>query len=160
MKEVWRKMKMKSAFTGIFSLVFYYFTSHLMLLWEYHERYSVIQTVLLYALPALPGIVSAVLLIRHSLREFFKAWGICFLSAACLFFIWNALRVDLLIYKSLTGFEEFGLGEGLLLTTMSFSYIVSCTIGCIIAAIASYCRQKRTCSLDFGNQPSARSEEE
>lgn len=135
----------KSIFIGIFSLLFYYLISHLMLILEYSEKYSIIQNTMLYVLPALPGVALAILLIRNSLREFLKAWGICFLSSVCLFFIWNILRVDLMIYTCLTGFEEFSLGDGLLMAVMSFSYIISCTVGCIIAAVVSIYKQKKNC---------------
>ena len=137
--------KTKSILIGIFSLLFYYFVSHLMFLWEYNEKYAVIQNAMLYILPALPGVALAILLIRNSLREFFKSWAICFISSVCLFLIWNILRVDLMIYTSLTGFEEFSLGEGLLMAVMSFSYIISCTVGCIIAAAVSFYKQKKIC---------------
>ena len=135
--------KSKSIFIGIFSLLFYYLVMHLMLLWEYNEKYSFIQNAMLYILPALPGVALAILLIRNSVREFFKSWGVCFLSSVCLGFLWISLRVDLMIYTSLTGFEEFSLGEGLLIAIMSMSYIISCTIGCIVAAILSFVKQKR-----------------
>ena len=135
--------KSKSIYIGIFSLLFYYLVMHLMLLWEYNEKYSFIQNAMLYVLPALPGVALAFLLIRNSVREFFKSWGVCFLSSVCLGFLWISLRVDLMIYTSLTGFEEFSLGEGLLIAIMSMSYIISCTIGCIVAAILSFVKQKR-----------------
>ena len=135
--------KSKSIYIGIFSLLFYYLVVHLMLLWEYNEKYSFIQNSMLYVLPALPGVAHAILLIRNSVREFFKSWGICFLTSVCLGFLWIILRVDLMIYTSLTGFEEFSLGEGLLIAIMSMSYIISCTIGCIVAAILSFVKQKR-----------------
>ncbi len=137
--------KSKIILTGILSLMFYYFVSHLMLIWEYNEKYAVIQNAMLYVLPALPGVALAISLIRNSLREFFKSWGVCFLSSVCLFLIWTILKVDLMIYTSLTGFEEFSLGEGLLMAVMSFSYIISCTVGCIIAAVVSLYKQKKVC---------------
>ncbi len=137
--------KSKIILTGIFSLMFYYFVSHLMLIWEYNEKYSITQNTMLYVLPALPGVALAVLLIRNSLREFVKSWGICFLSSVCLCLLWVILRVDLMIYTSLTGFEEFSLGEGLLMAVMSFSYIISCTVGCIVAGVVSFYKQKKTC---------------
>ncbi len=137
--------KSKIILTGILSLVFYYFVSHLMLIWEYSEKYSIIQNAMLYVLPAAPGVALAISLIRNSLREFLKSWGICFLSSVCLFFIWNILRVDMMIHTSLTGFEEFSLGEGVLMAVMSFSYIISCTVGCIMAAAVSFYKQKKNC---------------
>ena len=136
--------KAKSIFIGIFSLLFYYLVMHLMLLLEYNEKYSFIQNAMLYVLPALPGVALAILLIRNSVRAFFKSWGICFLTSVCLGFLWIFLRVDLMIYTSLTGFEEFALGEGLLMAVMSFSYIISCTVGCVIAGVLSFYKQKKT----------------
>ena len=136
--------KSKSTYIGVFSLLFYYLVMHLMLLWEYNEKYSFIQNAMLYVLPALPGVTLAFLLIRNSVREFFKSWGVCFLSSVCLGFLWISLRVDLMIYTSLTGFEEFALGEGLLMAVMSISYTVSCIIGCVIAGVLSFYRQKRS----------------
>ncbi len=136
--------KTKAVLIGIISLLFYYFLSHLMFLWEYNENYAIIQNAMLWVLPALPGVALAILLIRNSMREFFKSWGICFLSSICLLFIWNILRIDMMIYTRLTGFEEFGLGEGLLIAVMSLSYIISCTVGCIIAGVVSFYKQKMT----------------
>ena len=133
----------KAVLIGILSLLFYYFVSHLMFLSQYNENYATIQNAMFFVLPALPGIALAILLIRNSLREFLKAWGISILSSVCLFFIWNSLRIDLL-NTSLTGFEEFSLGEGLLVVVMSLSYIMSCTVGCIIAGAISFYIQKKT----------------
>ena len=135
----------KNILTGICSLLFYYFVMHLMLLCEYNENYAAIQNVMIYVLPALPGAVLAVLLIRNSLREFFRSWCVCLLSSVCLFLIWTGLRVDLTIYKGLTGFDEFSLGEGLLTALMLLSYTASCAIGCIIAAVMSFCKKKKEC---------------
>lgn len=139
------KSNAKNILVGVLSLAFYHFVLHLMLMWEYNEKYAIIQNILLFVLPSLPGVALAFLLIRNSVKEFFKSWGVCFLASLCMFIIWIALRVDLMIYSSLTGFEEFALGEGLLMAVMSFSYIVSCTIGSIIAAIVSWHKQKKSC---------------
>ena len=85
--------KSKSIFGGIFSLLFYYLVMHLMLLWEYDEKYSFIQNAMLYVLPALPGVALAILLIRNSVRGFFKSWGICFLTSVCFGFLWIILML-------------------------------------------------------------------
>ena len=135
--------KVKVVLIGIFSLLFYYLAFHLMIIWEYNEKYSIIQNVMLFVLPALPGVALAIFLIRNSLREFFKSWWICFVSSICLFFIWNILRIDLIIYTNLTGFEEFSLGEGLLISVMFLSYIISCTVGCITAGVVSFYKKKK-----------------
>lgn len=76
-------------------------------------------------------------------RKFFKSWGICLLTSVGLALLWIFLEVDLMIYRSLTGFEEFALGEGLLMAVMSFSYMISCSVGCVIAGILSFYRQKK-----------------
>ena len=114
----------------------------LMLLWEYNEMYSMIQNAMLYILPSLPGVALAILLIRNTLREFFKSWGICFLTSVCLILIHIFFRVDLKMYTCLTGYEEFSPGGGLLIFVMSMSYIVSCFVGSIIAGIVTVCNQK------------------
>ncbi len=136
--------KIKNILTGVLSLVFYYFVLHLNLIWEYNENYATIQETMLYVLPALPGVALAILLVRNSVREFFKSWGVCFLSSVCLGFLWIILQVDLIIYTSLTGFDEFSLGEGLLMVVMSLSYVISCTVGCIIAGVVSFYKQKKS----------------
>ncbi len=136
--------KTKNILTGVLSLVFYYFVLHLNLIWEYNENYATIQETMLYVLPALPGVALAILLVRNSVREFFKSWGVCFLSSVCLGFLWIILQVDLMIYTSLTRFDEFSLGEGLLMVVMSLSYVISCTVGCIIAGVVSFYKQKKS----------------
>ena len=134
---------LKNILIGVCSLLFYYFASHLILLWGHNDKYAIVQVLMFYVLPILPGFALAFLLVRNSLIEFLNSWGVSFFSSLCVFFIWLLLRVDLKIYTSLSGFEEFSLGEGVLLAAMSFLYIVSCTIGCIIAAIVSCCRQRK-----------------
>ncbi len=136
--------KTKNILIGICSLLFFYLVAHLMLLWEYNEKYKIIQLAMLYVLPALPGVALAILLVRDSVKEFFKSWGICFISSECLLFIWNNLLIDSMIHKSLTGFEKINLGEGFMILGMSSSYIISCTIGCIIAGVISFYKQKKT----------------
>ncbi len=133
----------KNICIGIFSPLFYRLVMHLTLLWVHNETEFLVQNAMLYVMPALPGVALAVLLIRNSVRDFFKSWGICFLASVCFGFLWVILRVDLMIYTSLTGFEEFALGEGLLMAVMSFSYIISCTVGCVIAGVLSFYKQKK-----------------
>lgn len=132
---------------GLFTPIFFHFAMFLMLLWEYNEMYSMIQNAMLYILPSLPGVALAILLIRNTLREFFKSWGICFLTSVCLILIHIFFRVDLMIYTFLTGYEEFSPGGGLLMFVMSMSYIVSCFAGSIIAGIVTVFKQKRNNSM-------------
>ena len=120
----------KNILIGICSLLFYYLVTHLMFLWEYNESYAIIQNGMLFVLPALPGVALAIFFIRNSLKEFLKSWGVCILSSVCLFFIWNSLRIDLLIYTSLTGFVDFLL-QGfwnfvVVVITLVIAYILFC----------------------------------
>jgi len=133
----------KEILTACFSLVFYCFVMHLMLLWEYSYKYSVLQSVLHVLLPALPGCALAFLLMRNSLKEFLKSWAVCFLVSAGLCLIWTVLKVDFMIYTFLTGFGEIGIGNGVLMAIMFLVYLLSCTAGCIIAAVISFYRQKK-----------------
>ncbi|MBQ2942217.1 MAG: hypothetical protein IJD97_08275 [Clostridia bacterium] len=128
----------KNIFIGILSPLFYFLSTYLMLLWEYNESFAIIQDVMLIALPALPGVALAIFLIRNSLMEFLKSLGICFISSICFTFI-----LTLLPFTGLLETEKIGLGEGFLIAITSTLYIISCTIGCVIAAILSFVKQKR-----------------
>ncbi len=144
--------KSKDFLLGIFSLAFYYLALILMFVWEINDKYIIIQSILFYILPMLPGVALAILLKRNSLKEFFKSWSICFLASACMFLIWNDLGVSLAIHNCITGLEEFSLGDGILMVCTSFLYMVSCTVGCIVAGIISLYRQKKNKSIRNNTQ--------
>ncbi|MBQ6893209.1 MAG: hypothetical protein IJN48_03295 [Clostridia bacterium] len=79
--------KTKAVLIGILLLLFYYFILLLMLLWEYNEKYSIIQNAMLYVLPALPGVALAALLIRNTLRDYLSHGVFVFFQLyACAFY--------------------------------------------------------------------------
>lgn len=131
--------------TGIFCPLFYYLVSNVMvyvfLYSEYTERYAAIEYILLIVLPALPGIALASLLVRDSLKEFFKSLGICFLASVITVLVFNSIDVDLMIYRAVTGYDAFRLEEGLLFTIASRSYIIACLAGTVISCGETIYRQ-------------------
>lgn len=138
--------KISSVFIGVCSPLFYYFVVHFMLYcpwFEYNEKYAIIQNAMLFVLPALPGVAIAFLLVRNTLKEFFKSLGICFLISIFIIFIYNFIGIDLMIYTLITGYEEFSLGEGLLFAVTSISYIISCFVGTVVSGVITLRRQKR-----------------
>lgn len=138
--------KISSVFIGVCSPLFYYFVVHFMLYcpwFEYNEKYAIIQNAMLFVLPALPGVAIAFLLVRNTLKEFFKSLGICFLISIFIIFIYNFIGIDLMIYTLITGYEEFSLGEGFLFAVTSISYIISCFVGTVVSGAITLRRQKR-----------------
>lgn len=133
--------KLSVALVGIFSPLYYELAFNLMMYTEYSEKYAFVQNLMLYLLPVLPGIVMAFALIRNSLKDYFKSLGICFLISTIVFVIYGTLNIDLSIFKSITGYDEFSNGEGILFVITFFSYAVSCIIGAFISGIISLCKQ-------------------
>lgn len=126
---------------GIFCSLFYYFSHHLTCALYYNQWYSDMQHEIILLLSAVPGIALAFLLIRNSLKSFFKAWGTCFLSSVCLMLLWNYLPIDRMIHYKLTGYEEYGAGVGVVTLYQLLSYIRLCSIGCTFAGIVSAIKQ-------------------
>lgn len=127
---------------GILCPAFFCFVFQLMLLWNYNEKYEQIQSEMLFVLPAIPGVALAFLLIRNSLRDFFKSLGICFLTSVCFFGVINVFNLN--IYTYLTGFEDFSLGGGLLMVVMLIPYTISCFCGVVIAGIVSFLKKRKS----------------
>lgn len=138
-------MKKSVVLVGIFAPLYYELVFNLMMYTiintEYNEVYSFIQNLILILLPALAGIAVALVLVKNSLKDYFKSLGICFLISMIVFLIYGALHIDLSIFKAITGYDEFSNGEGLLFVIMFLSYAVSCTIGAFVSGIISLCRQ-------------------
>lgn len=138
-------MKKSAVLVGIFAPLYYELVFNLMmymmLYTEYSERYAFIQNLMIYLLPALPGIAVALVLVKNSLKDYFKSLGICFLISMIVFLIYGALHIDLSIFKAITGYDEFSNVDGLLFVIMFLSYAVSCTIGAFVSGIISLCRQ-------------------
>ena len=66
----------KNILIGIFSPLFYFLVNNIMrytiLAVEYNDKYALFHNMLIITLPALPGISLVFLLIRSSLKEYFK----------------------------------------------------------------------------------------
>ena len=131
---------------GILSPVFFHLVMHLMMIWDYNEKYSILQNAMLYILPAIPGVFIAFFFIRNSLSDFIKSFGIYFLTYVCVVLIFIVFRVDLMIHTHLTGYEEFAMGEGFLMAVMWITYTTSCFCGFIVAGIISFCKQRKNSS--------------
>lgn len=138
-------MKKSVVLAGIFAPLYYELVFNLMMYMamytEYNERYAFIQNLMIYILPALPGIAVAVALVKNSLKDYFKSLGICFLSSTIVFVIYGALNIDLSIFKAITGYDEFSKAGGLLFVIMFLSYTVSYAVGVFVSGIISLCRQ-------------------
>jgi len=129
--------KRNSIIIGIASPGYLFLIYHLMYLCEYNEMYADIRNAMLFILPALPGITLAFLLISDSLEAFVRSWSVCFMSSVIMCAVWNILRIDLIIYTALTGSDQIAMGDSLLMAVMLISYMISCTVGCITAAVIS-----------------------
>lgn len=139
--------KFSSVLIGVCSPLFYYIVRYFMLycpLFEYNEKYAFLQNALFFILPALPGVTVALLLIRNTLKDFYKSLGICFFISLIIIILYQFMGIHLMVHTLITGYEEFGLGEGLLIFVTSFTYCVSCLVGSVIAGIVTLCRQKTT----------------
>lgn len=141
----------KNIFIGIFSPLFYHLVVNLMLYTiladEYSERYAFLNNALILMLPALPGIALIFLLIRNSLKEYFKSLVICFLLSFMVMVIYNISGINLMIWTKVTGYEEFSLGEGFIFDITIMSYLSSCLVGSMVACVITFIRQRITTSI-------------
>lgn len=134
--------KLSVVLVGILSPLYYYLVLNLMMYIGYSEKYAFVQNLMLFLLPTLPGVVLAFTIIRNSLKDFFISLGSCFLLSIIVFAIYELFDIDLIIFKTITGYDEFSLGEGLLFFITSMSYIISCFIGVFVSGIISLRKQK------------------
>lgn len=144
-------MKKSTILTGILSPLYYFLVLNLMLYMEYSERYAFIQNLMLFILPALPGIATAFALARNSLKEYFASLGSCFLISAITFVLYEFSSIDLMIHKLITGYDEFSNGAGILFVATFFSYIVSCFLGAAVSGIISFRKQIKNNTIDKVN---------
>lgn len=146
----WYVMKKLSIILiGILSPLYYEFVINMMMYTEYIEKYAFIQNLMLFVLPALPGLVIAFALVRNSFKEFFISLGICFLLSTIVFNVYDYFDINLTIQKTLTGYDEFSNGAGILFIITFLSYTVSCFIGAFISGVASFIKQTVTKISDF-----------
>lgn len=136
-------MKKATILIGIFSPLYYCLVSNMMLYMEYSERFSFIQNLMLFILPALPGAAIAFALAKNSLKDYFMSLGTCVLLSAIIFALYDFSGINLMIHKAVTGYDEFSNGAGLLFAVTFFSYIVFCFIGALISGIISLTKQKK-----------------
>lgn len=143
----------KNILIGIFSPLFYFLVNNIMrytiLAVEYNDKYALFHNMLIITLPALPGISLVFLLIRSSLKEYFKSLNICFWVSFAVIIIYIHSRIDLIIYTAITGYEELSLGDGLLTAITLMSYIGFCLGGAIVAGIATYVKQRKLSQSDI-----------
>ena len=143
----------KNILIGIFTPLFFFLVENIMLYTivtnEYSEKYVGFHMMLLLILPALPGIALIFLLIRNSFKEYFKSLGICFIISSAIFLAYMGLKIDLMIYTKVTGYEEFGMGEGLFLAVALLSYFVSCFVGTLISGVITFV--KKRAKIKVGN---------
>ena len=138
--------KLSIILIGILSPLYYHLIFNLMLCMEYNERYASFQNIMLFILPALPGVVMAFALVRKSMKNYFMSLGTCFLISAAVFALYYFLNIDLIVYKTITGYDELSNGEGLLFAVTFFSYAVSCFAGALISGVVSLVNSAAICS--------------
>ena len=147
-------MKKSIILIGIFSPLYYFIVSNMMLYMEYSEKYAFIQNLMLFILPALPGVIIAFGLVRNSLKEYFISLGSCFLFSVIIFVLYEFSSIDLMIHKFITGYGEFSKGAGLLFVITFLSYILSCFIGALFSGIISLIKQNKNRKNDIWEKQS------
>lgn len=136
----------KNILIGIFSPLFYFLMNNIIrftiFAGEYNEQYALLDSILTIFLPSLPGISLMFLLVRSSMKEYFKSLGICFWISFAVIIIYMFSGIELTIYTAITGQEELSLGDGLLTVMTMQYYLVSCLVGTIVAGVATYVKKK------------------
>ncbi len=137
----------KNILIGIFSPLIYFLVCNIMrytiLAGEYNEEYALLHNMLIRTLPALPGMSLIFLLIRSSMKEYFKSLSVCFWISFVVMIIYTFLGIDSMIHTAITGYEELSLGDGLMSVLTFQYYLVSCLVGCFIAGIATYVKKRK-----------------
>ena len=131
----------KNILIGLFVPLFYYFVFNVMIYTDYNEKYDWLQNAFIQIAPALPGVSLIFLLIRDSLKEFFKSLGICFTTSFLVDFVCH--RISLMIYTKITGYTDFCSGEELIFGITTVTYLASCLIGSVIACVITCIRQRK-----------------
>ncbi len=138
----------KNILIGIFSPLFYFLVVNIMrytiLAGEYNEEFALLHNLMIMVLPAVPGVTLIFLLIRNSMKEYFKSLSICFWISFVVMIVYMFSGIELMIHTAITGYEELSLGDGFLTAiTMEF-YLVSCLVGSIVAGIATFVKKRKT----------------
>ena len=136
----------KNILIGIFSPLFFFLVENIMLYTivtnEYSEKYVAFHMTLLLLLPALPGIALIFLLIRNSIKEYFKSLGVCFIISSVIYLTYMGLQIDLMIYTKVTGYEKFSMGEGLFREVILLSYFVSSFVGSLFSGVITFIKKQ------------------
>lgn len=111
-------------------------------LFEYNEKYDVIQSLMLYILPSVSGIITMLFLRRNSVKDFLMSWISYFLISLILMVIYEFSRLPLMMHCWFTGYDEFGMGDGLLVVVILSTHFIACAIGVLISGLISWRRQR------------------
>ena len=138
----------KNILIGIFSPLFYFLIVNIMrytiLAGEYNEKFALLHNLIIMGLPAVPGVALMFLLIRNSMKEYFKSLSICFWISFVVMIIYMFSGIELVIYTAITGYEEMSLGDGLITAVTMEFYLVSCLVGAIVAGVATFVKKRKT----------------
>ena len=138
----------KNILIGIFSPLFYFLVcnilNYVILAGEYNEEYALFHNMLIIILPALPGISLIFLLIRSSMKEYFKSLSVCFWISFAVMITYMFLGIDTMIHTAITSYEELSLGDGFLMAITMLSYFASCLAGALAAGIVTYLKKRKT----------------
>lgn len=138
----------KNILIGILTPLFYFLIVNIMrytiLAGEYNEEYALLHNILIIILPALPGIFLMFLMIRNSMKEYFNSLSICFGISFVVMVIYMLSGIEFTIYTKITGYEEMGLGDGLLSVVTMGYYLVFCLAGNIVAGTITYVKKRKT----------------
>ncbi len=135
----------KNILIGIISPLFLFFALNVIRYIIYTDAFSGLgwfDDILFYLLPALPGISLMFLLVRNSMKEYFKSLSVCFLISFAVTILYIFLGIDQIISMAITGYEDLGLGDGLLMVIIFHFYAVSCLAGTIVAGIVTFVKKR------------------
>ncbi len=141
----------KNILIGIFSPMFFFLIVNIMrytiLAGEHSEEFAVLHNLMIIFLPAVPGVALMFLLIRSSMREYFESLSICFWISFIVMIVYMFSGIELKIYTTITGYEELGLGDGLITVVTMGYYLISCFVGSVVAGVATYIKKRKTIQI-------------
>ena len=107
------------------------------------------QNFIITVLPCLPGVLIGRFLIRNNFKSFLKSSALCFFTSFIIETLYNVSGIALKIHYRFTGYDEFGLGNGLLSVLIMISDFFSCIIGTVFAGSVSLYKQNEKKRNDF-----------
>lgn len=137
----------KNILSGIFSPLFYFLVVNLMrytiLAGEYKEETALLHNLMIMVMSAMPGVALMFLLIRNSMKEYFKSLSICFCISLVVMIVYMFSGIELMIYTAITGYEEMSLGDGIVMAVTMGFYLVSCLVGSIVAGVVTLIKKRK-----------------